>query len=96
MSCNVKASDPDSTVAPDFLVELATSSNSLEPDASVRLNAVSSATAIRLIRSKSATSSGYDGPIALRTVAIRSPTIAASMPSSLAERITRRSSRRST
>ncbi|COW96395.1 Uncharacterised protein [Mycobacterium tuberculosis] len=49
MSCNVKASDPDSTVAPDFLVELATSSNSLEPDASVRLNAVSSATAIRLV-----------------------------------------------
>lgn len=34
-------------MAPDFLVELATSSNSLEPDASVRLNAVSSATAIR-------------------------------------------------
>ena len=74
----------------------ATSSNSREPDASVRLNAVSSATAMRLIRSKSVTSSGYDGPIASRTVAIRSPTIGVSMPSSLAERITRRSSRRST
>ena len=37
------------------------------PTASVRLNAVSSATAMRWMRSKSVTSSGYDGPIASRT-----------------------------
>ena len=96
MSCNVNASVPDSTVAPEALVARAASSNSREPDARVRLNAVSSATAMRWIRSKSVTSSGYDGPIASRTVVIRSPTIGSSMPSSLAERITRRSSRRST
>ncbi len=59
----MKASD---RMAPDFLVELATSSNNLEPATpSVRLNAVSSATAIRLIaREVDTTSSGYDGPIA--------------------------------
>ncbi len=71
MSCSVNASVPDSTVAPDAVVALAASSNSREPDASVRLNAVSSATAMRWIRSKSVTSSGYDGPIASRTVVIR-------------------------
>ena len=96
MSCSVKASEPEIALAPAALVVPATSSNSLEPATSVRLNAVSSATAMRLIRSKSATSSGYDGPIASRTVAINSPTIGSSIPSSLAERITRRSSRRST
>ena len=75
MSCSVNASEPDSTVVPAAFVAPAASSNSFEPDASVRLNAVSSATAMRLIRSKSVTSSGYDGPIASRTVAISSPTI---------------------
>jgi hypothetical protein len=40
------------------LVAAAASSNSFEPAARVRLNAVSSATAMRLIRSKSSTSSG--------------------------------------
>ena len=83
-------------MVPDAFVALAASSKSREPDASVRLNAVSSATAMRWIRSKSLTSSGYDGPIASRTVVIRSPTIGVSMPSSFADRITRRSSRRST
>ena len=72
MSCSVKASVPDSTDTPDALVELAASSNSREPEASVRLNAVSSATAMRLIRSKSVTSSGYEGPIASRTHVINS------------------------
>ena len=70
MSCRVNASVPDSTEVPACFVALAASSNSREPDASVRLNAVSSATAMRWIRSKSLTSSGYDGPIASRTVAI--------------------------
>ncbi|PQM47363.1 hypothetical protein C1Y40_02440 [Mycobacterium talmoniae] len=96
MSCRVNASVPDSTVAPAALVACAASSNSLDPDARVRLNAVSSATAMRWMRSKSLTNSGYDGPIASRTVTISSPTMGPSMPSSLAERITRRSSRRST
>ncbi len=38
VSCNVKASDPDSTVAPDFLVKGTGHLLNLEPDASVRLS----------------------------------------------------------
>ena len=72
MSCSVNASLPESLSAPEALVLRAASSNSREPEARVRLNAVSSATAMRWIRSKSLTSSGYDGPIASRTVAISS------------------------
>ena len=83
-------------MAPDRFVALAASSNSRDPDASVRLNAVSSATAMRWIRSKSLTNSGYDGPIASRTVAMMSPTIGSLIPSSFADLITRRSRRRST
>ncbi|SKV07550.1 Uncharacterised protein [Mycobacteroides abscessus subsp. abscessus] len=62
MSCKVNASLPDSVLLPAVFVLSAASSNSFEPEARVRLNAVSSATAIRLMRSKSVTNSGYDGP----------------------------------
>ena len=96
VSCNVNASDPDNTEVPDAFVAPAASSNSRDPDASVRLNAVSSATAIRWMRSKSVTSSGYDGPIASRTVVINSATIGCSTPSSFAARMIRRRSRRRT
>ncbi|SKW73650.1 Uncharacterised protein [Mycobacteroides abscessus subsp. massiliense] len=96
MSCRVNASLPESVAFPAVFVLSAASSNSFEPEARVRLNAVSSATAILLMRSKSVTSSGYEGPISSRTTAISSPIMGFSTPSNLVERMIRRSRRRST
>jgi hypothetical protein len=96
VSCSWKARSPGSTASPAFLVSATAVSKIREPAERVARKASSSARTTAEIRSKSVTSSGYEGAIASLTTSAKEPSTGSCTPSSRAERTIRRSSRRST